>query len=103
MFTTKVSVPFLEHDPELAYRWPQSKAQEWFDKNGWVAGCNYIPSNAINQLEMWQESTFSPDLIKKELAMAADLGFNTIRVFLHQLVWEQDGSLPQSYRSVSWQ
>jgi hypothetical protein len=90
MITTKITVPFTEHDAELAYRWPQSRAQEWFDKNGWVVGCNYIPSNAINQLEMWQEESFSPELINKELGWAADLGFNTARVFLHHLLWEQD-------------
>ncbi len=90
MFSPKASVPFTEHDHELAYRWPQSKAQEWFDKNGWVVGCNYIPSNAINQLEMWQEESFSPELIDKELGWAQGLGFNTIRVFLHQLPWQQN-------------
>lgn len=90
MIATKSSVPFIEHDAELAHRWSVSRAQEWFDKNGWVVGCNYIPSNAINQLEMWQENTFSPGLIDKELGMAADLGFNTVRVFLHTLLWNED-------------
>lgn len=92
--TQKLSVPFTRHDAELTHRWTESKAQEWFDKNGWVAGCNYIPANAINQLEMWQEDTFSPHLINKELKMAASLGFNTIRVFLHQLVWQEN---PNAY------
>jgi len=92
MLTTNpnVTVPFIEHDPELAYRWPEAKAQEWFARNGWAVGCNYVPSNAINQLEMWQEESFSPALIEKELGWAASLGFNSVRVFLHQLVWEQD-------------
>lgn len=56
----------------------------------WVSGCDYIPSNAVNQLEMWQEETFSPDLIDKELGWAEDLGFNLMRVFLHHKLWEQD-------------
>src|SRR5436305_9942634 len=90
MFSTKVSVPLAERDHELAYRWSQPRAQEWLDKNGWLAGCNYIPSNAINQLEMWQEETFSPALMDEELGMAAGLGFNTVRVFLHHLLWEQN-------------
>lgn len=90
MLATNPPVPFLEHDPELANRWSTSKAQEWFDKNGWVVGCNYIPSNAINQIEMWQEDSFSPELIDKELGIAADLGFNTIRVFLHTLLWQEN-------------
>ena len=90
MLATQNSVPFIQHDPELAHRWPESKANEWFERHGWVVGCNYIPSNAINQLEMWQEETFSPELIHKELSWAASLGFNTARVFLHQLVWDKD-------------
>jgi hypothetical protein len=90
MLAAKTSVPFLEHDAELAHRWSTSRAQEWFDKNGWVVGCNYIPSSAINQLEMWQKETFSPELIDKELGMAAELGFNTVRVFLHTLLWNHD-------------
>lgn len=90
MLATKITVPFLEHDAELAYRWPEAKANEWMDKNGWIVGCNYIPGNAINQLEMWQAETFSPALINKELSWAEDLGFNSVRVFLHHLLWEQD-------------
>ena len=90
MSATKITVPFLEHDHELAYRWSEIKAKEWIEKQGWLVGCNYVPSNAINQLEMWQEETFDPELINKELRMAAEIGFNTIRVFLHQLLWEQD-------------
>jgi len=90
MITTKVTVPFLEHDPELAYRWSSERAQEWMDKNHWLVGCNYIPSNAINQLEMWQEESFSPAIIDKELGWAASLGFNTVRVFLHHLLWEDN-------------
>jgi hypothetical protein len=77
----------MEHDPELAYRWSQQRANDWFEKNGWMVGCNYIPATAINQLEMWQEETFDPFLIDKELSWAACIGFNTIRVFLHHLLW----------------
>jgi hypothetical protein len=88
--TVNETVPFIGHDPELAYRWSEAKAKEWFEKHGWLTGCNYIPSNAINQLEMWQEETFSPELIDRELGWAASIGFNTVRVFLHQLVWEKD-------------
>jgi hypothetical protein len=68
-----------ENDPELAYRWSTERAQEWFDKHGWMVGCNYVPHNAINQLEMWQAETFDPFLIDKELGWAAGLGFNTVR------------------------
>jgi len=94
MLATKVTVPFLEHDSELTHRWPLEKATEWIEKNGWLVGCNYVPSTAINQLEMWQQETFNPARIDMELSWAAELGFNTIRVFLHHLLWQQD---PQGF------
>lgn len=71
-------------------RWSAEKAKEWYDQQGWIRGCNFIPSNAVNQLEMWQEDTFSPELIDKELGWAAELGFNTTRVYLHSMAWQQD-------------
>jgi hypothetical protein len=91
---TKNFSPMLEHDAELAHRWPAEKAEAWAQQHGWLVGCNYIPHNAINQLEMWQTESFDPFLIDKELGWAAGLGFNTVRVFLHHLVWEQD---PQDF------
>lgn len=90
MTAAPTTVPFDAPDPELAYRWPAKKAHDWMTRNGWLVGCNYVPSNAINPLEMWQAETFSPQLIEKELGWAASLGFNTVRVFLHSLLWDQD-------------
>ena len=71
-------------------RWSEEKANDWYYAQDWAVGCDYISSNAINQIEMWQESSFSPELIDRELALAEDLGFNTIRLFLHDLVYEAD-------------
>ncbi len=71
-------------------RWSEQRANEWYDSYPWLVGCNYIPSNAINQLEMWQEATFDLEINDKELKMAHDLGFNFIRVYLHDLAYEQD-------------
>ncbi|GAA4732450.1 cellulase family glycosylhydrolase [Flavisolibacter ginsenosidimutans] len=90
MTATNVTVPFLEQDPELAHRWSAEKAEAWMKEAGWLVGCNYVPGNAINQLEMWQKSSFSPALIDRELGWAASLGFNTVRVFLHHLLWEEN-------------
>ena len=75
---------------EIPGRWSVEKAQAWYDEQPWLVGCNYIPATAINQLEMWQKDTFDPETIDKELGWAKDLGFNTLRVYLHDLVWEQD-------------
>ncbi len=75
---------------DLSGRWSEQRANDWKQKNGWLVGCNYIPASAINQLEMWQEESFNIPEINKELSLAHELGFNTIRVFLHHLLWEQD-------------
>jgi hypothetical protein len=71
-------------------RWPESKANEWYAQQPWLMGSNYVPKSAINELEMWQEATFDPDQIDKELGWAEALGMNTMRVFLHDLLWQQD-------------
>ena len=55
-------------------------------------GSNYIPATAINQLEMWQSGTFDPQRIDLELGWAESLGMNTMRVFLHDLPWQQDAA-----------
>jgi hypothetical protein len=71
-------------------RWSDSKAQEWYAHQPWLVGSNYIPSDAINQLEMWQADTFNPQEIDRELGWAQAAGMNTMRVFLHDLLWQQD-------------
>jgi hypothetical protein len=71
-------------------RWPAARANEWYERQPWLAGCNFIPSTAVNQLEMWQEATFDPVTIDRELGWAETLGFNTVRVFLHDLLWDAD-------------
>jgi len=73
-----------------ASRWSQEKADQWYSGQPWLVGSNYIPVYAINQLEMWQASTFDPSEIDRELGWAESLGMNTMRVFLHDLLWKQD-------------
>jgi hypothetical protein len=75
---------------EAAGRWSEAKAAEWQARTGWLVGCNYGPAYAINQLEMWQAETFDPAAIDRELALAESIGFNSLRVFLHDLAWRQD-------------
>jgi len=71
-------------------RWTEEKVNEWFTDIGWLVGTNFNPSTAINQLEMWQAETFDPETIDRELGWAASIGMNSMRVFLHNLLWEQD-------------
>ncbi len=70
--------------------WPVEKAAEWSRAHPWLVGCNYATSTAINQLEMWQADTFDLEIIDWELGLAEHLGFNSVRVFLHNMLWEQD-------------
>ncbi|HEX8913643.1 MAG TPA: endo-1,4-beta-xylanase [Humisphaera sp.] len=76
--------------PDVPGRWTEQQANDWHKRTGWLVGANYTPATAINQLEMWQADSFDPATIDRELAMAESLGFNSMRVFLHHLVWEQD-------------
>lgn len=71
-------------------RWTEQQANTWYADRPWLVGCNFSPSTAINQLEMWQADTFDVPTIDRELKWAADLGFNTVRVYLHDLVWKHD-------------
>jgi hypothetical protein len=71
-------------------RWTKAQADDWFKQHGWLRGSNYMPSSAINQLEMWQADSFDEPTIDRELGYAEDLGFNSMRVFLHDLTWAQD-------------
>jgi hypothetical protein len=71
-------------------RWTPQEAQDWYRATPWLVGSNYAPAYAINQLEMWQADTFDPEAIDRELGWAEDLGFTSMRVFLHHLLWEQD-------------
>jgi len=71
-------------------QWTNEKAWKWYNQNQWVCGFNYIPANAINYTAMWDKTSFSPELIDKELALAEATGFNTLRVVLQFIVWEDD-------------
>jgi len=71
-------------------RWTEDKASAWYSAQPWPVGANFLPSNAINELEMWQPETFDPTTIDRELGWAEAIGMNTMRVFLHNLLWEQD-------------
>jgi hypothetical protein len=74
----------------LPGRWSVERINSWYDELPWLVGCNYYPATAINQIEMWQASTWDPDRIDLELGWAADMGMNTLRVYLHDLVWADD-------------
>src|SRR6516165_12320135 len=58
-------------------RWSVDRASRWYQAQGWLVGANYITSNAINQLEMFQPGTYDPRRIDTELGWARSYGFNS--------------------------
>lgn len=93
IFLVFVSSYLFVSDVSAQYQstvWSKQKANEWYSKKGWLRGSNFIPSTAINQLEMWQKESFDTATIDRELGYAEGIGFNTMRVFLHHLAWQID-------------
>ncbi len=70
--------------------WSSQQADAWYARQGWLVGANYLPWNAINELEMWQAETFDTATIAKEFKWAASIGMNTMRIFLHDLAYKED-------------
>lgn len=75
---------------ESSTRWTAAKANQWYEQQPWLVGANFVPSDAINELEMFQPATFNASLIDKELGMAESIGMNTMRVFLQDQFWLND-------------
>jgi hypothetical protein len=73
-------------------RWTEERANAWYVQQPWPVGADFLPSTAINELEMWQADTYDPATIDRELGWAEGIGMNTMRVFLHNLLWEQDAA-----------
>jgi hypothetical protein len=78
------------HSQAAAGRWTAERANSWYEQQPWLVGANYVPSDAINQLEMFQAATWNPQLNDKELGLAEGIGMNTMRVFLQDQLWTQD-------------
>ncbi|MEK0316788.1 sialidase family protein [Cohnella sp. 56] len=70
--------------------WSTDKAWNWYQKQGWIVGCNYVPGNCINTTEIWQAYNHDKvrTVIEKELALAAYTGINSIRMLLPYEVWQ---------------
>jgi hypothetical protein len=84
------ALPLIAQEQSSPTRWSEAQAQAWYGKQIWLVGANFIPSDAINQLEMFQPATFNPALIDKELGMGESIGMNTMRVFLQDQLWVSD-------------
>ena len=87
--TETTEAPVAE-TPKARDIWTKEQANEWYKQWGWLRGSDFIPSTAINQLEMWQAETFDTATINRELGWAESIGMNSMRVYLHHLAWEID-------------
>ena len=76
--------------------WTKQQANDWYKKQGWLVGADFLPSTAINQLEMWQAETFDSATIDRELSWAHNIGMNVMRVYLHDLAWQED---PEGFKN----
>ncbi|WP_442045962.1 glycoside hydrolase 5 family protein [Novosphingobium sp. YAF33] len=83
-----VQAPFTS--AEARPQWTPAEAKAWYGKQPWLVGSNFAPATSINQLEMWQTATWDPQRIDYELGLAQGIGMNTMRVFLHDQLWQQD-------------
>ncbi len=70
--------------------WTAEQAREWWDGQEWPVGCCYVPGYAINQFEMWQEETFDEAALDREMGLCEELGYNCVRIFLHEDLWFAD-------------
>jgi hypothetical protein len=86
----KEEAPAQEQTTSGREIWTKEQAKEWYAKQGWLVGADFLPSTAINQLEMFQAESFDTATIDKELGWAQNIGMNTMRVYLHDLLYQQD-------------
>lgn len=70
--------------------WSKEQAWKWHQATPWMAGANFYPATAINQLEMWQAESFDTATISRDLGYAAGIGMRVMRVYLHHLAWKVD-------------
>ena len=80
-------------------KWSIESISNWHEDIGWLVGANFLPSSAINQLEMFQQETYDEKTIARELDWAKQLGFNSMRVYLHDLLWEDKKSFINNFNS----
>ena len=78
-------------------KWTEKQSNTWYSQQPWLVGCNFLPSSAINQLEMFQEDSFDQKTIERELDWAKDLGFNSLRVYLHDLLWSEKEKFKKTF------
>ena len=76
-------------------RWTAERARDWYARQPWPCGFNYIPAHSISYTEMWMGYNFDPASLDREMALAQETGFNCARVILPFVVWEHE---PEAFK-----
>ncbi|MDR1371762.1 MAG: cellulase family glycosylhydrolase [Dysgonamonadaceae bacterium] len=90
MLLTAVTICLQITIPVAAQQWTEDKINTWYARQNTVIGCNFLPSTAVNDIEMWQNETFDLPTIDRELGLAEEWGINSVRVFLNYTVWKAE-------------
>lgn len=80
-------------------KWTCEQANAWYQKIGWLRGCNFIGSDCANRLDMWQKYDCEAKLAtaERELALCQKIGFNTVRLWANFDVYYAE---PDSYMEI---
>lgn len=74
-------------------QWTVEEANTWYRKYPWIRGTNFLPSNCSSRLDMWQSYHLKEHLecSDRELALAEQIGFNSVRLWLNFDVYYSEG------------
>lgn len=88
----------------MGEQWSKERAWAWYTARPWIRGCNFMSSDCANRIDQWQAYGFEERFAtaKRELALCAETGFNSIRIIPEFFVWEQehDGFMERFERYV---
>lgn len=86
----------------MTKRWSAEKAWQWYLERPWVMGINYVPSNTLHAIELWQEDTCEEVMktVRSEFDLMESVGLNGVRMFLpfHQWYHERNGYMDRLER-----
>lgn len=80
-------------------KWTCEQANAWYEKQGWLRGCNFIGSDCTNRLDMFQSYKAEEKLktAERELALCQQIGFNSVRIWANFDVYYAE---PESYMEI---
>lgn len=73
-------------------QWSAQQAWTWYRAQPWLRGCNFVSSDSRDAFDWLQSDNFEAkkSTTDRELALAAQLGFNSIRIILPYELWRQE-------------